>query len=74
MAGIGFYRTKVIVCVDPATDKNQHEIIVKWKYGEFSLKVQNDPSPDNPKTSYLAVLSAVECIRSISGKGFIIGS
>lgn len=74
MAGIGFYRTKVVVCIDPTTEKNQHEIIVKWKYGEFSLKVQNDPSPDNPKTSYLAVLSAVECIRSITEKRFIIGS
>lgn len=74
LAGVGFKKTKVVVCVDPFFERNQHEVVVKWKFGEFLIRVKNDPSPENPKTSYLAILSAVECLRSISDKGFKIGS
>lgn len=74
LAGVGFKKTKVIVYVDPSAKRNQHEVAVKWRFGEFLITVKNDPSPDNPKTSYLAILSAVECLRSISEKGFKIGS
>ncbi|MGD9533678.1 MAG: aspartate dehydrogenase [Candidatus Nitrosocosmicus sp.] len=74
LAGVGFKKTKVMVCIDPSYERNQHEIVVKWKFGEFLIRVKNDPSPDNPKTSYLAILSAIECLRSISDKGFKIGS
>jgi aspartate dehydrogenase len=35
-------------------------------FGEFIISVDNIPSPNNPKTSYLAVLSAIECLKSIS--------
>jgi aspartate dehydrogenase len=74
LAGVGFKKTKVMVCVDPFLERNQHEVIVKWKFGEVTINVKNDPSPDNPRTSYLAILSAIECLKSISDKGFKIGS
>ena len=74
LAGIGFEKTRVKIVVDPKIINNQHEIQVKWKFGSFQIKVDNMPSPDNPKTSYLAILSAMECLRGISSKNLKIGS
>jgi aspartate dehydrogenase len=74
LAGIGFDKTRVIIVVDPKIINNQHEIQVKWKFGSFRIKVDNMPSPDNPKTSYLAILSAIECLRGICTKNLKIGS
>jgi aspartate dehydrogenase len=71
---IGFHETKVRVIVNPNIETNQHEIKVKWKFGEFYIKVNNRPSPTNPKTSYLAVLSAIECLRSALINDIQIGS
>jgi aspartate dehydrogenase len=74
LAGIGFEKTRVKIVVDPKIINNQHEIQVKWKFGSFQIKVDNMPSPDNPKTSYLAILSAIECLRGICAKNIKIGS
>jgi aspartate dehydrogenase len=74
LAGIGFENTRVKVVLDPKIINNQHEINVKWKFGSFQIKVDNMPSPDNPKTSYLAILSAIECLRGICAKNLKIGS
>ncbi len=74
LAGIGFKKTNVKIIVDPNESNNTHEIIVKWIFGEFNIKVINKPSIENPKTSYLAVLSAIECLRSICKHDLKIGS
>src|SRR6187200_2926005 len=65
LAGVGIENTMVKIIVDPNTDRNQHEITVNGKFGEMTLSVRNIPSPTNPKTSFLAVLSAIECLRSV---------
>ncbi|MBU0683666.1 MAG: DUF108 domain-containing protein, partial [Candidatus Omnitrophica bacterium] len=44
--------------VSPEYTKNIHEIVMEGKAGKISLRVENVPSPDNPKTSYLAALAA----------------
>ncbi|MDQ6723290.1 MAG: aspartate dehydrogenase, partial [Thermoproteota archaeon] len=74
LAGIGFKRTNVKVIVDPDISNNIHEIQVKWKFGEFTIKISNKPSLENPKTSYLAILSAIECVRSVCTHDLMIGS
>lgn len=74
LSGIGFKQTSVKVVVDPGESNNTHEIHVKWKFGEFTIKISNKPSQENPKTSYLAILSAIECLRSISTHDLKIGS
>jgi aspartate dehydrogenase len=74
LAGIGVDRTKVRIVADPAFSTNQHEIEAKGSFGEFKFMVNNVPSPGNPKTSYLAVLSAIECLRSVCDDGMRIGS
>jgi aspartate dehydrogenase len=73
MAGIGSTKTKVRIVADPRTDKNTHDIQAEGKFGKFSIKVENVPSENNPKTSRLAILSAIECLRKICGNDIQIG-
>ncbi len=73
LAGMGSNRTKVKIVADPKTDKNTHEIQAEGKFGKFSIKVENVPSENNPKTSRLAILSAIECLRKICGTEIQIG-
>lgn len=65
LAGIGFERTKVRVIADPSLSKNVHEITVEGEFGKFSTRIENLPSPENPKTSYLAALSAISTLKKI---------
>ncbi len=55
----------VRVVADPAIQVNRHEIEVVGDFGRIATKVENIPSPKNPKTSYLAALSAIATLRSI---------
>jgi len=74
LAGIGAEKTRVKIVADPGSTTNQHEILAKGSFGELRISVNNVPSPGNPKTSYLAILSAIECLRSICDDGMRIGS
>ena len=74
LAGIGGNKTKVRIVADPKTKVNTHEITAKGSFGEMHFQVKNVPSPTNPKTSYLAILSAVECLRSICDDRISIGT
>lgn len=74
LAGIGGSKTRVRIVADPKSKMNVHEIRAKGKFGEMHFQVKNLPSPTNPKTSYLAVLSAIECLRSICDDIVNIGS
>jgi len=74
LAGIGVEKTKVRVLADPDIVTNQHEIMTTGSFGEIKISVNNVTAPGNPKTSYLAVLSAIECLRSVCEDGIRIGS
>ncbi|MBI5378502.1 MAG: aspartate dehydrogenase [Thaumarchaeota archaeon] len=74
LAGLGSEKTKVRIVADPNTNKNTHEILVQGKFGKFSIKVENVPSESNPKTSRLAVLSAIECLRAICKQDIRVGT
>jgi aspartate dehydrogenase len=74
LAGLGPEETKVRIVADPDISTNQHEINATGSFGEIRIVVNNAPSPGNPKTSFLAILSAIECLRSISDIGMRIGS
>ena len=74
LAGLGSTSTKVRIVTDPKTDKNTHEIIAEGKFGKFSIKVENVPSTSNPKTSRLAILSAIECLKAICQQDIRIGT
>jgi aspartate dehydrogenase len=66
LAGIGFDRTTVRVVADPTADRNRHHIEARGSFGELTLELRLLPSPGNPKTSYLAALSAIRLIRRLS--------
>jgi aspartate dehydrogenase len=74
LAGIGADKTKVRIVVDPHATTNQHEIIATGSFGDIKITVNNVTTPGNPKTSFLAILSAIECLRSICDDGLRIGS
>jgi len=68
LAGIGGKNTVVRIIADPTITTNIHEISIKGKFGKLKIQLENYTHPSNPKTSYLAVLSAIETLRSnISG-------
>jgi len=65
MCGIGTERTRVKVVVSPDYTGNSHEIEASGEFGRLVARTENVPSKDNPKTSYLAALSAVAMIKGI---------
>ena len=66
LAGIGADATRVQVVADPTSDKNVHEIEVDGEFGRLTIRIENVPSPANPKTSYMAALSAIALLRRLT--------
>jgi aspartate dehydrogenase len=58
-------KTMVKIIASSKVKKNIHEVWVKSDAGNFYTRTENIPHPDNYKTSYLAVLSAIAVLKSI---------
>jgi len=58
-------RVRVRIVADPDIEVNIHEICAEGDFGRITTRVENVPSPRNPKTSRLAALSAIATLRSI---------
>ena len=65
MAGIGFDRTRMKAVADPRLKHNTHYLEIRGNSGNISLKFENVPSPDNPKTALLACYSALAALKEI---------
>jgi aspartate dehydrogenase len=63
LSGIGPEKTRVRIISSPEYTTNSHEVTVKSKAGTLTALTDNVPSPSNPKTSYLAILSAISAIE-----------
>ena len=74
LAGLGSHETIVRINVDPNASKNIHEISATGKFGKLKTIIENVPDKTNPRTSRLAVLSAIETIRSICTDEIKIGT
>jgi aspartate dehydrogenase len=59
-------RTTVKIIADPNAKKTVHKIKVIGDFGELKTEVNNFTHPENPKTSYLAVLSTIRKLKSLS--------
>ena len=68
LGGIGLDRTRLKVVADPALKLNTHTIRVSGASGRFSLVLENVPSPENPKTSWLACYSALAALASLGSR------
>lgn len=66
LCGIGFDETVVRIIADPTISENIHELEVHGDFGHMKMTIENKPSPQNPKTSYLAALSAVSALKKIT--------
>jgi len=56
----------VKIIADPKATRNCHEICVKGDFGEFRTITQNEKCATNPKTSVLAVYSAIKLLKSLN--------
>jgi aspartate dehydrogenase len=66
LVGIGFEQTTVRIVADPGATMNRHQVEARGRFGQMTLDLELLPSPDNPKSSYLAALSVVALLRRLS--------
>lgn len=59
----GFPTVRIVA--DPDVDANTHELRASGRFGSFEMTLANASSPDNPKTSFLTVLSLERIIHSL---------
>ncbi len=65
LAGIGAARTRVCIVACPKIKRNTHTIEIEGNFGKILSCTENVPSQLNPKTSQLAVLSALATLDGI---------
>lgn len=68
LAGIGPDRTVMRLVADPTLDRNTHTVYARGAAGEIEFTSRNLPFPENPKTSWLAALSAIALLRRLSAQ------
>lgn len=56
-------KIRVRIITSPEYKINSHEIEINGEFGRIVTRTENVTCPDNPKTSYLAVLSAVRTLK-----------
>lgn len=62
---VGSGKVHVRVVSDPNVQRNVHEVKAKWRHGDMLLRFENDPHPENPRTSALAAWSAIRLLRNL---------
>ena len=65
LAGIGPQKTQVRIFTSPTYRYNMHEVEIESGYGKIVTQVTNLPSKENPKTSALAIGSALAALEKI---------
>lgn len=66
-------KLKVKLMTSPKYKLNSHEIEFEGDFGHSITKTENVCCPDNPKTSYLAVLSGLQTLKQYC-KGILVGT
>ncbi|MFA5142693.1 MAG: aspartate dehydrogenase [Candidatus Omnitrophota bacterium] len=66
LAGLGARRTRVRIVTSPDYTKNAHEVEIEGECGRIFTRTENVPSKANPKTSELAVFSAIATLKAIT--------
>ncbi|RJS88660.1 aspartate dehydrogenase [Candidatus Bathyarchaeota archaeon] len=68
LASIGPERVRVRIIADPRAQGNIHEVVVEGDFGRLECRTINKPTPENPKTSFLAALSALATLKKAVDK------
>ncbi len=58
-------KMQVIIKANPWLKRNVHQVVAVAKEANIKVEVENFPSPANPKTSYLTVLSVENLLKKI---------
>lgn len=66
LAGIGADRTMVQIWADPGVTRNTHSIEVVSDSANFSMKIENIPSKENPRTGIITALSIIAALRKLA--------
>lgn len=66
LAGVGCDKTRVRIIADPNISRNSHCIEATGTFGRLTIHLENNPMPDNPKTSFLAALSVLSTLKNQS--------
>lgn len=74
MAGVGPKNTTVKIIAVPGLAVNVHEIEIEGDFGKLVTRTENVPFPENPKTSFLAALSAVATLKQLLDEAIKIGT
>lgn len=65
LCGLGAKNTRVRIVTSPDFTSNTHEVEIEGDFGRLKTVTDNVPMPSNPKTSYLAALSAIAVLEGI---------
>lgn len=65
IAGLGAKEILIRIIAQPDITSNIHEIKIDADSAKLLTRTENVTHPDNPKTSYLAVLSAIATLKQI---------
>jgi aspartate dehydrogenase len=61
-------KLRVRIAASSRVSCNTHEIVVEGACGRITTKTENAICPDNPKTSYLAVLSGIRTLQGFASR------
>ena len=73
LAGLGSARTEVRMVADPSVHQNIHEIEAVGAIGRCRFRLENRPARANPKTSQLAIWSALATLHQLT-EGYRVGT
>ncbi|MBN1353943.1 MAG: DUF108 domain-containing protein, partial [Candidatus Omnitrophica bacterium] len=64
LAGLGAESTTVRIVASPGCKSNIHEVEIVADSGRITTRTENVPFPANPRTSWLAILSAIAALKN----------
>jgi aspartate dehydrogenase len=65
LAGVGPDKTMVEIWANPTVTRNIHRIVCESDSANFEMKIENIPSPENPRTGLITGLSVLACLRGL---------
>ena len=65
LAGLGPDATQVELWADPSVAVNTHELYVRSRGGEVTVRCANDPDETNPKSSAITAFSVIAALRRL---------
>lgn len=66
LAGAGVDKTHLEIWADPTVVRNTHTITVRSDSADLTMKIENIPSEENPKTGKITPLSVISTLRRLT--------